>query len=95
WQAPIEFASKTDYWSCHLAQAPTTLELPTDRPRPAIQTYRGRVISRSLGKTLSARIDALSQAQEGTPFMTLLALFNVLLNRYSGQQDIVIGTPIA
>ena len=95
WQAPFEFDSQVTYWSRHLAQAPTTLELPTDRPRPAIQTYRGQVISRALDKTLSARIDALSQTLGATPFMTLLALFNVLLNRYSGQQDIVIGTPIA
>ncbi|MBX8605651.1 amino acid adenylation domain-containing protein [Pseudomonas cichorii] len=95
WQAPVEFDSKIDYWSRHLAQAPTTLELPTDRPRPAIQTYRGKAITHSLGKTLSAQIDALSQSRDSTPFMTLLALFNVLLNRYSGQQDIVIGTPIA
>ncbi|NUT87299.1 amino acid adenylation domain-containing protein [Pseudomonas corrugata] len=95
WQAPIEFDAQIAYWAQHLDQAPTTLELPTDRPRPAIQTYRGQVISRSLDKSLSEQIDALSQAQGATPFMTLLALFNVLLNRYSGQQDIVIGTPIA
>ncbi|ROM69630.1 non-ribosomal peptide synthetase [Pseudomonas brassicacearum] len=95
WQAPIEFDAQIAYWSQHLHQAPATLELPTDRPRPAIQTYRGQVISRSLDKALSEQIDALSQTLGATPFMTLLALFNVLLNRYSGQQDIVIGTPIA
>ncbi|MFL6532137.1 MAG: amino acid adenylation domain-containing protein, partial [Pseudomonas sp.] len=95
WQAPIEFDAQIAYWSQHLEQAPATLELPTDRSRPAIQTYRGQVISRSLGRALSEQIDALSQTSGATPFMTLLALFNLLLNRYSGQQDIVVGTPIA
>ncbi|AZD29880.1 non-ribosomal peptide synthetase [Pseudomonas chlororaphis] len=95
WQAPIEFDTQVAYWREHLAAAPTTLELPTDRPRPAIQTYRGQAIARTLDKALSGRIDSLSQRQGATPFMTLLALFNLLLNRYSGQHDIVVGTPIA
>ncbi|WP_268746751.1 non-ribosomal peptide synthetase [Pseudomonas chlororaphis] len=95
WQAPRVFEAQIAYWREHLADAPTTLELPTDRPRPAIQIYRGQVIARTLDKALSRQIDALSQRLGATPFMTLLALFNLLLNRYSGQHDIVVGTPIA
>ncbi|WP_085694735.1 MULTISPECIES: non-ribosomal peptide synthetase [unclassified Pseudomonas] len=95
WQAPRVFAAQADYWRKQLAHAPASLDLPTDRPRPAIQTYRGHALSLSLGRQLSGQIDALGQRHGATPFMTLLALFNLLLARYSGQHDIVVGTPIA
>ncbi|WP_255991102.1 condensation domain-containing protein, partial [Chitinolyticbacter albus] len=71
------------------------LELPTDRPRPAVQTFNGQVLTRALGTALSGRIDSLSQQWGVTPFMTLFAAFNVLLGRHANQHDLVIGTPIA
>ncbi|MFQ4162309.1 non-ribosomal peptide synthase/polyketide synthase [Scytonema millei] len=83
------------YWKEQLAGVPALLELPTDRPRPAIQTYRGAIEKFSLSKELSETLAALSQKQGATLFMTLLAAFQSLLYRYSGQTDICVGTPIA
>ncbi|WP_437896085.1 amino acid adenylation domain-containing protein [Sorangium sp. So ce124] len=95
WLSGTELAAQTAYWKEHLAGAPGPLELPTDRPRPPVQTHAGATLRRSLGKDLSERIDALSHELGATPFMTLLAAFSVLLGRYCGQRDIIVGTPIA
>lgn len=83
------------YWKKHLAGAPALLELPTDRVRPPVQTYNGTRTVVHLGKELSESLVELSRRQGVTLFMTLLAGFNVLLHRYSGQEDIVVGTPVA
>ena len=83
------------YWKARLAGAPTTIELPTDRPRPPMQTSRGKALRRTLDIELSREIARLSRACGVTPFMTLFAAFNVLLSRYSSQHDLVVGTPIA
>ncbi|WP_407882798.1 condensation domain-containing protein, partial [Scytonema sp. NUACC26] len=83
------------YWKEQLAGAPALLELPTDRPRPAIQTYNGAIEKLSLSKELSEALAALSQKQGVTLFMTLLAAFQTLLYRYTDQTDICVGTPIA
>ncbi|HEX8495517.1 MAG TPA: amino acid adenylation domain-containing protein [Pyrinomonadaceae bacterium] len=83
------------YWRQQLADAPTTLELPTDHPRPPVQTFRGATQSLELSTQLTASLKALSQQQGATLFMTLLAAFKTLLYRYSGQRDIVVGSPIA
>ena len=83
------------YWQQQLADAPALLELPTDHPRPAVQTFRGRTYRATVPPTLSARIKHLSQQQGVTLFMTLLAAFQVLLSRYSRQSDILVGSPIA
>src|SRR6185503_16687544 len=71
------------------------LELPTDRMRPAVQSYRGRQRSFHLSESLSQSLQELSSTQGCTLFMTLLAAFQTLLYRYSGQQEIVVGSPIA
>jgi amino acid adenylation domain-containing protein len=84
-----------DYWRQQLADAPPVLELPTDRPRPAVRIARGEQLSWSLPASLSQALQDLSQAEGATLFMTLLAAFNVLLYRWSGQTDLVVGTPIA
>jgi amino acid adenylation domain-containing protein len=84
-----------DYWRAQLADAPPVLELPTDRPRPAIQTFNGALQSRVLPRELAESLAALSRREGVTLFMTLLAAFDVLLQRYSGQDDIVVGSPIA
>jgi acyl carrier protein len=87
--------AQLSYWRRQLAAAPITLELPTDRPRPALQTFRGRTQALLLPEALSGALKALSQQEGVTLFMTLLAAFKVLLFRYTGQDDIVVGTPIA
>jgi amino acid adenylation domain-containing protein len=88
-------AQQTAYWREHLAGAPALLALPTDRPRPARQSYRGASVAVALPAELSAGLRALSQAHGATLFMTLLAAWSTLLARYSGQDDIVVGTPVA
>ena len=96
WQrAAAPDAAQLAYWTAQLAGAPALLELPTDRPRPAVQTTRGAAITRSHAPALLAGVHALAQREGATEFMTLLAAFAALLARYAGQPDVVIGTPIA
>jgi amino acid adenylation domain-containing protein len=83
------------YWRQQLAGAPALLELLTDHPRPVIQTFRGAQHSFALSEELADALKALGRREESTLFMTLLAAFNVLLHRYTGQTDIVVGSPIA
>ncbi len=83
------------YWRAQLAGAPPLLELPTDRPRPAAQTYRGATEAVLLSPALHAALQALSRRLGVTLFMTLLAAFQTVLLRYTGQEDLVVGTPIA
>ena len=83
------------YWKKQLAGIPARLELPTDRPRPALQTFGGEVCSMTLSPAQVAELKRLSQDHQSTLYMTLLAVFGMLLSRYSGQDDIVVGSPIA
>ncbi|MFY2561144.1 amino acid adenylation domain-containing protein [Corallococcus terminator] len=87
--------SQLSYWKQQLAGAPPFLPLPTDFPRPAAQSFRGAVASRDLPRPLLDSLKRLSQQESTTLFMTLLAGFQLLLRRYSGQEDISVGTPIA
>ena len=82
------------YWKEQLSGVPI-LDLPTDRPRPAVQTYRGARQSFVFPKTLCDQLRGLSRKEGVTLFMTLLAAFQTLLQRYSGQDDIAVGSPIA
>ena len=84
-----------DYWRKQLAGAPTLLDLRTDYPRSRVVTDKSESVNISLGRDLTAKIETLAKQQNCTPFMVLFAAFNVLLARYSGQDDIVIGSPIA
>ena len=84
-----------NYWKEKLEGAPPLLALPTDRPRPAIQSYRGATENLILGQQLTGQLKTLSQARGMTLFMTLLAAFQTLLFRYSAQDDIVVGTTAA
>lgn len=83
------------YWKEQLAGASFYLPLPTDRPRPSVQSYRGATRSLALGESLTARLRALSRAEGVTLFMLLLAAFQALLHRYTGQDDFIVGTPVA
>ncbi|MFB2880052.1 non-ribosomal peptide synthase/polyketide synthase, partial [Floridanema aerugineum] len=87
--------TQLSYWQNQLADAPALLSLPTDRPRPAVQTFVGGHQQFALSAELTQKLNQLSQEQGVTLFMTLFAAFNTLLYRYSGQTDIVVGTPIA
>ncbi|MEG4045367.1 amino acid adenylation domain-containing protein [Microcoleus sp. Pol17_C1] len=83
--------SHLDYWKQQLTDLPV-LQLPLDRPRPAITTFRGKRQPFSLSKNLTEALKALSRQEGVTLYMTLLAAFKTLLYRYSGQEDIVLGT---
>jgi len=82
------------YWTKQLAGTPD-LELPTDRPRPLVPSQRGRERSTTLSKTTLEAVRTLGRHEGATLYMTLLAAFQVLLHRYSGQEDFAVGSPIA
>jgi amino acid adenylation domain-containing protein len=83
------------YWKEQLAGAPASIDLPTDHPRPAVQTFRGAHESLVLPKHLQEGFKALSRQTGTTQFMTFLAAFQVLLYRYTSQDDLIVGTPVA
>ncbi|GAA3491238.1 MupA/Atu3671 family FMN-dependent luciferase-like monooxygenase [Streptomyces cremeus] len=83
------------YWKKTLAGDLPVLELPTDRPRPAVMTSNGRALFRTLGPELSERVRALSRKRRSTLFMALLAGYAAALHRVTGQDDLVIGTPMS
>ncbi|MBD2520193.1 amino acid adenylation domain-containing protein, partial [Nostoc sp. FACHB-973] len=87
--------SQLSYWQQQLANAPALLSLPTDRPRPSMQTFAGAYQQFALSKELTDKLTQLSQQQGVTLFMTLLAAFDTLLYRYTGTEDILVGSPIA
>ncbi|HET8841782.1 MAG TPA: amino acid adenylation domain-containing protein, partial [Ktedonobacteraceae bacterium] len=95
WSEEEVFAPQIAYWKKRLEGVPTVLQLPTDYPRPAIQSFRGAVVPFSLPYVRTQALKTLSQQQGVTLFMVLLSAFQVLLFRYSGQGDITVGTPIA
>ena len=95
WLQGDRLAAQLDYWKQQLDGALPILELPSDRPRPSTQTYRGAVATFQCDRPLTQQLEKLSQRSGVTLFMTLLTAFAVLLHRYSGQQDLVIGSPIA
>jgi len=84
-----------EYWSQRLADAPDLLALPTDFPRPPVQSYKGATFEFALSLELTEALKDLSRREGATLFMTLLAGFAVLLQRHAGQDDIVVGTPVA
>jgi amino acid adenylation domain-containing protein len=83
------------YWRQQLGDGVPALELPADRPRPPERTFRGRAQGMALSEECAAALNELSLQKGATLFMTLLAAFKVLLYRYTGQRDVVVGTPIA
>ena len=92
------YDSQLSYWKQQFATLPPVLELPTDHTRPnfqAYQAYRGDQQTLRLSKEMTRRVNDFCRAEEVTPFMTLLAAFKVLLHRYTGEEDIAVGSPIA
>jgi NRPS condensation-like uncharacterized protein len=84
-----------EYWREQLADMKSLLEVPSDRPRPAVKTYRGRRERFQISAQRVKELNGLSVRHEATLFMTLLAIFDVLLWRYTNEGDIAVGTPIA
>jgi amino acid adenylation domain-containing protein len=95
WLHGAVLEQQLEYWRKQLAGSSPVLELPADRPRPALQTFNGSRISFWVPRDLTEPLKALNRSEEATPFMSMLAVFKVLLHRYTGQDDIIVGTPIA
>ncbi|MES2295468.1 MAG: amino acid adenylation domain-containing protein [Pseudomonadota bacterium] len=95
WLSGAVLERQLHYWRAQLENAPGILHLPTDRPRPPVQTYHGASHAFAISAATTAHLHALGRATQTTLFMGLLAALNVLLSRYAGQDDICIGTPIA
>nr|VFJ65653.1 MAG: amino acid adenylation domain-containing protein [Candidatus Kentron sp. FW] len=95
WLTGEAMERQLDWWREHLSGAPALLELPWDRPRPAIQSFRGGLVPVVIPAELGSKLSELARRYGTTLFMVLHAAFCVLLSRLSGQTDIVAGTPIA
>ena len=94
WLAGGELARQMTYWRAQLADVPA-LDFPTDRPRPAMQTYAGGVLHTTLGQAEAAAVAKLARGEGATLFMVLLAAWEAILSRHAGQEDFAVGTPIA
>ena len=88
-------AEQLEYWKQKLAGAAHSLDIPTDRPRPAAPSFGGGRVARRIGGELFNALQSLSRGEQVTLFVTLLAAFQVLLYRYTGQEDLLVGSPIA
>ncbi|MBW3570369.1 MAG: amino acid adenylation domain-containing protein [Gemmatimonadetes bacterium] len=86
---------RLEWWTRHLAGAPAVLELPADRPRPAVQSFRGAYLTATLPPERVDALRALGVEEGATLFMVLMSAWQVLLARCSGQHDLVVGTPVA
>ncbi|HKR12800.1 MAG TPA: amino acid adenylation domain-containing protein [Pyrinomonadaceae bacterium] len=95
WLSGEVLAGQLTWWRAQLRGAPPTLDLPADRPRPAAQLFRGATYHFSVPLSVAQAVHALAKREGVTSFMALLTAFAVLLYRYTGQLDLVIGTPIA
>ncbi|HYG61196.1 MAG TPA: amino acid adenylation domain-containing protein, partial [Thermoanaerobaculia bacterium] len=95
WLSGEALASQLAFWRERLAGAPAVLDLPLDRPRPALQSFRGARQELTLDSAVAAALRGLARRTGSTLFMTLLAAFDVLLQRWSGATDLVVGTPSA
>jgi amino acid adenylation domain-containing protein len=89
------FNMHRQYWLGQCAELPPVLELPAAKPRPAVKTYNGNTLHWTLPGEIAKGLRVLNQEQGATLFMGLMAVVNTLLHRYSNQEDIVLGTPIA
>jgi amino acid adenylation domain-containing protein len=95
WLAGGELERQLGYWREQLAGAPPAIHLPTDRPRPPVQRHRGGWHTRVLPASLGAALTALAQRERATLFMVLVSAYAALLSRYTGDEEVLIGTPIA
>ena len=93
--AGAHLQSLLEYWKGHLQGVPHFLELPTDRPRPQQQSYRGAYVDFMIPSELASQATQFALCQNATPFMVVLAVWAYLLGRYSHQDDLLVGTPVA
>ena len=90
-----DFQSALGYWRNELRGAPSLLELPFDKPRPSVMTYLGGSATGQISSAVRSEVESLAEREKCTPFMVLLAAWQTLLHRYSQQEDIVVGVPVA
>ncbi|MHB1328062.1 MAG: amino acid adenylation domain-containing protein, partial [Gemmatimonadales bacterium] len=95
WLSESVLARQLEHWTRLLAAPLPTLDLPTDRARPPIQTFKGTTHRFEVPAELAARLKALGAEEDATAFMVLLAAFQAMLSRYTGQDDIIVGSPTA
>ncbi|MBU8901081.1 non-ribosomal peptide synthetase, partial [Corallococcus sp. M34] len=95
WLTGGVLGAQLTYWRAQLQGSSRALELPTDRPRPSTQSFRGSIRAVSWPLTLWSELSGLAQREGATPFMVLLAAFQAVLSRYTGQSDVSVGSPIA
>ncbi len=95
WLGGETLEEELSYWRGQLGGELPVLELPIDHVRPSIQSYRGGLVSFEVSEEVASKLKTLSQRQGATLFMTLLGAFQVLLMRYSGEEEVVVGTPVA
>ncbi|KFE71961.1 hybrid non-ribosomal peptide synthetase/type I polyketide synthase [Hyalangium minutum] len=95
WAETPAMEEQLTWWKQQLAGAPPVLELPTDRPRPPVQDFRGALVPFRIGKETTAALRALATQERVTPTMVLLAAFQALLHRYTGQEEFLVGMPHA
>jgi amino acid adenylation domain-containing protein/non-ribosomal peptide synthase protein (TIGR01720 family) len=95
WLHGPEFESQLEYWKQQLRGVPALLDLPTDKIRPATQSYLGDSVPLKLDRRLAEALRALAVRNKATTFMVLLAAFYVLLYRYTQQEDLVVGVPVS
>ncbi|MEO8191047.1 MAG: amino acid adenylation domain-containing protein [Acidobacteriota bacterium] len=95
WMTGGRLEEELSYWRGVLGGSPALLDLPTDRPRPPVQSFRGSQVSATIPPALTDSLRKLSRREGVTLFMSLLAAFQTLLFRSSGQEDVVVGSPIA
>ena len=95
WLSGDVLQQQLDYWLRNLENAPAVLNLPTDRPRPALQSYNGATLDTSIPVDLIPALDTLIHEENATRFMALFTAFQILLAVYTQQDDIVVGSPIA
>ncbi|AGC43825.1 non-ribosomal peptide synthetase [Myxococcus stipitatus DSM 14675] len=95
WLSGEELKERLSFWKKSLAGAPTQLDIPTDRPRPATRTFNGIQRQVALGQARTQALNALCRQEQVTPFMALLSVFGIMLARRAGQDEVVIGSPIA
>ena len=88
------FDRQLAYWTKQLAGAPTVLELPSDRPRPSVRSLRKGTHRFALPWALGSSLRELTKQAQATPFMALITVFAILLYRYTGQNDVLIGSPV-
>jgi surfactin family lipopeptide synthetase A len=95
WLERGEISRQLDFWKAELEGMPTVLQLPADYPRPAVQTYDGDKLYFSIDLSLVKRIKELAKSNHASEYMIFLSAFNLLLHRYSGQKEILVGSPVA